>query len=143
MDAISVPGGPTIPSSDLRAETFRSGGPGGQHANTSDTAVRLRFDLAGCTVLAQGVKRRIRADMPSNITDDGELLLVCSSNRSQKQNFDDVRQRLAQIISRNLLPPKRRRATRPTRGSQRRRVEGKKQRGNTKKLRKKVSSRDD
>ncbi len=143
MDAISVPGGPTIPSSNLRAETFRSGGPGGQHANTSDTAVRLRFDLAGCAVLNPGVKRRIRADMPSNITDDGELLLVCSSNRSQKQNFDDVRQRLAQVISRNLQPPKRRRATRPTRGSQRRRVEGKKQRGNTKKLRKKVSRRDD
>ena len=136
MDDLSVPGGPTIPSHELSFETFRSGGPGGQHANTSDTAVRLRFHLRNSTSIPPGVKRRVAQDVPSLVTDDGELLLVCSQNRSQKQNMDEVCQRLIQLIRRNLTPPKRRRATRPTLGSKRRRVEGKKKRGQKKKLRK-------
>ena len=142
MDAISVPGGPTIPGHELRAETFRSGGPGGQHANTSDTAVRLRFCLMHSSVLSPGVKRRIRADVPSLVTDDGELLLVSSQNRSQKQNFDDVRTRLAQLVKRNLRPPTPRRKTKPTLGSKRRRLDGKKRQGDKKRLRGKPKHND-
>jgi len=136
MDALKIPNGPTIPSHELSFETFRSGGPGGQHANTSDTAVRLRFDLRGSPSLPPGVKRRVSRDVPSFVTDDGELLLVCSHHRSQKQNMDEVCERLVELIQRNLTPPKRRRATRPTLGSKRRRLEGKKKRGQKKKLRK-------
>lgn len=138
MKSLKIPGGPEIPADELSTETFRSGGPGGQHANTSDTAVRLRFNLAGSRALSPGVKRRIRDDMPSAVTDDGELLLVSSAQRSQKQNLDDVCQRLVSIVQRNLRPPKRRRATRPTLGSKRRRLDAKKQRGEKKSMRGKV-----
>jgi len=123
---------------DLVVETTRSGGPGGQHANTSDTRVRLRFDLMGCEGLHPRVKERIRAAHPGKITSTGELLVTVSSERSQKTNLQIARKRLADIIRAQLAPPKPRRPTRPTRGSKERRLTSKKKRGAVKKNRGRV-----
>jgi len=128
----------TIPGADLSYEFSRSGGPGGQHVNTTDTRVRLRFALAACAALHPAVKARIRAAVPGMLTSDGELLIVSDRNRSRQRNLDDARQRLADLVRAHLKPPKRRRPTKPTKGSKRRRLEGKKRRGEIKSKRGRV-----
>ncbi len=128
----------TLPGWRMVEETLRAGGPGGQHQNTTDSAVRLRYDLAGCQDLHPAVKRRIQQAHPSLVTDDGELLIVARNDRSQHRNREAARERLVEIVRAHLTPPKRRRPTRPTLGSKRRRLEGKKHRGKIKSLRGKV-----
>ena len=141
-DPLSITENITVAGEDLAVETTRSGGPGGQHANTSDTRVRLRFDLRGCAVLHPAVKERIRAAHPGKITTGGELLVTVSSERSQKANLEIARKRLAEIIRAELTPPKPRRPTRPTRGSRERRLGSKKKRGAVKKNRGRVKERE-
>lgn len=131
-DDLPIPGGPTIPAGDLSYEFSRAGGPGGQHVNTTDTRVRLRFALARSSVLSPAVKARVVERNPGRVTDAGELVIVCDVHRSRGQNVEEVRARLASLIAECLRPPKVRRATQPTRGSQERRVEAKKKRSTTK-----------
>jgi ribosome-associated protein len=133
--------GIVIPEDRMRWEFSRSGGPGGQHVNTTDTRARLRFDLDGCTELIPPVKERIRAARPSDITQDGELIITCDVHRSRGMNVEEARQRLIDLILRCLPPPKKRYATKPTRASQQRRLEGKSKRSGVKAGRGKV--RDD
>lgn len=128
----------TLPGFRLVEETLRAGGPGGQHQNTTESAVRLRYDMAGCQALHPAVKRRIQRACPSQVTEDGELLIVARSHRSQLRNREEARQRLVEIIRAHLAPPRRRIKTRPSRAARRRRLQAKRQRGETKALRGKV-----
>lgn len=128
----------TLPGFRLVYEFSRSGGPGGQHVNTTDTRVRLRFDLAGCQELAPSVKHRIERAERGRITEDGELLVVADNNRSRQRNIDDARQRLVEIVRAALVPPKVRRATKPSLGAKKRRVKAKKERAQVKSTRGKV-----
>ncbi len=132
----------TIPDSDLSLSYSRSGGPGGQHVNTTETRVSLRFSLEECGVLPRPVKQRIRDAEGGRINNEGELLLHAERHRSRQMNVSDARERLANIIRRALVPPKRRRPTRPTRASKKRRLESKTRRGDVKKKRGKVGSGD-
>jgi ribosome-associated protein len=128
-----------VSGKDLLVELSRAGGAGGQHVNKTESRVRLRFNLADCSTLLEEVKNRIRQAHPSQVTSEGELLVVCASHRSQHRNLEEARERLAGII-RNALPrPKKRRATKPTRASKERRLESKRQRSDVKKGRKKIS----
>jgi ribosome-associated protein len=142
-EPLPISGRIIVPGNDLVIERTRAGGPGGQHVNTTDSRVRLRFDLEGTTALTRAVKKRIRAAHPSKLTSEGELLVVAASHRSQHRNIDDARSRLVQIIRAALVPPKKRRPTRPTRASKERRLDGKKRRGAVKKGRSKTPGRDD
>lgn len=117
-----------IPAADLDVTYARSGGPGGQHVNTTDTRVRLRFALARTTALRDDVKARLRDKARVWLTDDGDLLLTCDTSRSRLQNLEEARERLADAVRASLTPPKPRRPTRPTGGSRLRRLAGKKSR---------------
>ena len=122
----------------ISMEVMRSGGPGGQHANKTDTAVRLRFDVSRCGDISARVKEAIIRQHPGKMTAEGELLLVSSRHRARQRNIQEVRERLRTIILAASARRKPRRPTRPTRGSQKRRVAAKRQRSELKRTRGKV-----
>ncbi|WP_260482445.1 alternative ribosome rescue aminoacyl-tRNA hydrolase ArfB [Sphingomicrobium flavum] len=129
---------PEIPEEALE-ETFLAGtGPGGQHANTSETGVQLRVDLAALG-LAPRVLNRLRHIAGSKVTKDrGEIIITCKASRSQDSNRAEARARLAELIAKAHLEPKKRKKTRPSLSAKRKRVESKVKRGQKKKLRGKV-----
>ena len=114
-----------IPDGDVELAFIRSSGPGGQNVNKVASAVQLRFDLAGTRVLSNSVKARLRRLAGRRLTDDGALLIVARETRSQAENRRLAFERLQELISRALIEPKRRIATRPSRGAKERRLETK------------------
>jgi len=126
-----------VPAQALRVLYSRSGGPGGQNVNTRATRVQLFLDLSSCG-LHPAVQERLTKAHPGKLSTAGELRVAVSTHRTQEANLSTARKRLAQMIQQVLQPPKRRRKTRPTRGSKERRLKGKAQRSETKKGRGKV-----
>ena len=117
----------------------RSQGPGGQNVNKVATAVELRFAAAMSPSLPEAVKARLKRLAGRRWTDAGELVLRVEATRSQARNREIARERLADLIRRALVAPRRRIATKPTAGSQRRRLASKTRRGELKTLRGKVT----
>jgi ribosome-associated protein len=127
-----------IPDTDLSFAFVRASGPGGQNVNKVSSAVQLRFDMQGSTALSDAVKSRLRALAGRRVTDDGAILIIARNQRSQDHNRREALERLAELIQRALVVPKTRRATKPTRASRERRLEGKSHQQQTKQRRKKV-----
>jgi ribosome-associated protein len=94
--------------------------------------VQLRFDLAGTAVLPYAAKQRLRALAGRRVTDDGALLIIAREHRSQEQNRRAAEGRLIDLVTRALVEPKTRRATKPTRASRERRMDSKTRRGTVK-----------
>ncbi|MBV8783424.1 MAG: aminoacyl-tRNA hydrolase [Gammaproteobacteria bacterium] len=132
---LSVVPGLVIPDEELQVSFVRSSGPGGQNVNKVATAVQLRFALDASRVLDAAVKARLRALAGRRLTLEGELLIVARAHRTQEANRREAEQRLAQLVRAALHAPKPRRATRPTRASQERRLSSKVRAGRTKRLR--------
>lgn len=121
-----------LPASELRERFSRSGGPGGQGVNTADSRVELSFDLAASPSIPEHLKRRM-LDRLENRLVDGVLTIAASEHRAQLQNRAAARERLAAILrSAAAPPPPVRRPTKPTKGSQERRIASKKRRADTK-----------
>lgn len=122
---------------EVEFSAIRAQGAGGQNVNKVSSALHLRFDV-GASSLPPDVKERLLALHDSRITQDGVVVIKAQQYRSQEQNRMDALERLNALVNSVAVPPRLRRATKPTYGSKQRRLEGKNQRGATKALRGKV-----
>jgi ribosome-associated protein len=135
---------PTIAlkESELDEQFVRASGPGGQNVNKVATAVQLRFDVDRSPSLSDELKQRLRTIAGSRMTADGVLVIDARRHRTQADNRQDARQRLAELIRQAAVRPKRRRKTRPTAASKEQRLTIKRKRADTKQGRRQVD-RDD
>jgi len=125
----------SLDENELEFSFVRSSGPGGQNVNKVATAVQLRFDVARSPSLPDDVRARLIARAGNKLTRDGVLLITARRFRTQERNRADAIDRLVEMIRSAATPPKRRRKTKPTRASKQVRVEQKRRRSTTKRLR--------
>ena len=124
-----------IPGRELDTAVSRSSGPGGQHVNTTDTRVQLRWDIATSGALDEFRRERLLTKLASRLSGDGVLTVACDTHRSQLRNREEARQRLAALVRAALVVPRRRRRTRRPRGAEERRLDRKRRRADVKRQR--------
>lgn len=117
-----------LPLAELEFRATRSGGPGGQHVNTSSTRVEVSWDVAGSPTLTSTQRDRLLMRLASRLDGSGHLRLVSSSSRSQLRNKEDVIARLRELVAEALVVPKTRRRTKPSRAAKAARLESKRRR---------------
>ena len=135
MEPLVVNSRITLPADELVARAIRSGGPGGQNVNKVSTAIELRFDLRASRSFSEAQHERLLRKLAPRLVGDGVLVVRSTVHREQGRNLTDARERLAELLREGLHVPRARRATKPTRGSQRRRLDAKKRTGTKKRLR--------
>jgi ribosome-associated protein len=135
VDGIGVTTRVTIPADELSWRFSRSSGPGGQHVNTTDTQVELRWDLGTSTALSERLRARARERLSGRLVGDA-LIVTASEHRSQHRNREAAKVRLADLVRAAIAPPPPvRRPTKPTRAATERRLATKRRRGDLKQSR--------
>ena len=129
----------SIPLGELRFRYARSGGPGGQHVQRTETKVELLFDVANSPSLNDEQRLRLIDRLGSRVDSEGVLHLTSQAGRSQLENRKDVVERFQHLLAAALRPRKKRRATRPSAQARQRRLDAKRRRGHIKRLRGRVS----
>ena len=124
-----------VPRAELTYRATRSGGPGGQHVNTSSTRVELAWDVGASPSLSDEQRARIQEKLANRINGEGVLLLAASEHRSQHQNKEEVTSRFVELVRQALVVQKARRKTRPTRASREARLKAKRHRSEVKSMR--------
>ena len=127
-----------IDVNEVEFNAIRAQGPGGQNVNKVSSAVHLRFDIANSS-LPEYIKERMLAMRDQRITKDGVVVLKAQQSRSQEANKEEALRRLQELVDSVAVLPTVRRATKPTRSSQRKRLDGKAKDGERKQLRGKIS----
>jgi len=118
----------SLPLGELEYRVSRSGGPGGQHVNTSSTRVEVWWDVAGSAALTEEQRARLLARLATRLDSAGRLRLVSSGSRSQLRNREEVTERLRDLVAAALRVPKARKRTRPSRAAKAARLEAKRRR---------------
>jgi ribosome-associated protein len=131
-DGIEVNASVFIPRAELTERATRSGGPGGQHVNTSSTRIELVWNIDRTTVLDDETRARVRSRLGTRVDSEGNVRIVASDSRSQRRNRDEAEARLAALLRRALIVPKARRKTRPTAASVTKRLDEKRRRSHLK-----------
>ncbi len=121
-----------IDESEIEESFVRSSGPGGQNVNKVSSAVQLRFDARNSPSLPDDVRRRLERLAGKRLTNDGVIVLIAQTHRSQERNRAEALQRLVELIRQATVRPKPRTATRPTLASKKRRLESKSRRSKIK-----------
>jgi|TARA_B110000967_G_scaffold138184_1_gene141119 ribosome-associated protein len=122
---------------ELNFKATRSSGAGGQHVNKTSSKIELSFDLANSNSLNENDKYILKGKLASKLTKENVLILFCEETRSQHRNKDLAIKRFLNLIKTNLIRPKKRRTTKPSKGALKKRVETKKRTSVKKALRKK------
>lgn len=133
--ALQLAGGLEIPRSELVYRASRSGGAGGQHVNTSSTRVEVLWNVRTSSALDAEARARVASKLGTRLDGEGWLRVVSSVRRSQTQNREAAEIRLAELVERALVIPKRRKPTKPSRGAKEGRLEDKRRRGEAKRRR--------
>ncbi len=131
-----------IPLAELEYRASRSGGPGGQHVNTSSTRIELLWNVATSPALTDAQRALVRAKLAGRIDSEGVLRVVASEHRSQLQNREAAAERLRTLLAGALRVPKPRKKTRPSRAAREARLRAKKRRSETKSTRRPVKPED-
>ena len=134
-DSLRVTETVAIPRSELNVRATRSGGPGGQHVNTSSTRIEVTWDVTRTRALTDEERARAIARLGARVNDDGTVRVVASDSRSQRQNRERAETRLADLIRRALAVRKTRKRTRIPRAAVEARLEGKRRQGERKRQR--------
>lgn len=134
-DAVVVDERLAIPRSELVYRASRSGGPGGQHVNTSSTRIELLWDFARSRVLDDAARARLAEKLAARLDAEGNVRVVASDRRSQQQNRVAAEERLADLVRRALTVPKQRKKTKPPRAAKERRLAEKRHRAERKRHR--------
>ena len=131
----------SIPRSELDVRVSRASGAGGQHVNKTSSRVEIFWNIPGSRALTEEQRSRLMEKIASKLTTEGSIRVVASDMRSQSRNRDLAEERLADLVRRALIIPKKRRATKPTRAAKEARLESKK-RHSTKKRDRRTTSLD-
>ena len=137
MNDIPIKNDIAIPYHELEITTSRSGGPGGQHVNKTETRITIRWNVKETSAFPEALKERVLKNLGSRLTADGDLIIHNSESRSQLQNKNNALEHLAAIIRKALLAPKKRIKTKIPKKEREQRLLEKKQRGDIKKGRRK------